>query len=357
MFKFLDLEPEYFGLDISDLSLKIAYLKKKGKFFNLNSWGETEIKSGIIQDGEIKNEDALIKEIKKALEKIKGKKLNIKNVIASLPEKKSFLEVIKMPKMDLEELKTAVFFEAENYIPLPIEKVYLDYQVVPSEDKDILKILIAAVPKTIVDSYFSCLRKAGLTIRALEIESQSIARALMGKEYASKSVIIVDFGKSVTSLIICHGGFINFTSSVNISSGYLTKIVADSLGIESKEAESLKIKYGLNKSTDKDAKKINDLIESSLVILKDQIRKYINYYQGHNKNGKIDEILLCGRGSNLSGLAEFLFYELKIPTKIANPWINILPKSLKEVPGLPYKESLGYTTALGLALKGLKEYD
>ena len=98
-------------------------------------------------------------------------------------------------------------------------------------------------------------------------------------------------------------------------------------------------------------------MDSSLVTLKDQIRKYINYYQSHNKNGKIDEILLCGRGSNLNGLAEFLFYELKIPTKIANPWINILPKSLKEVPGLPYKESLGYTTALGLALKGLKEYD
>jgi len=349
MFKFLDLEPESFGLDISDLSLKVAYLQKRGRFFNLKTWGEIKLKKGIIQDGEIKYEDTLIKEIKEALKKLKGEKLDTKNVVASLPEKKSFLQVIKMPKIDLEELKTAVFFEAENYIPFPVEKVYLDYQVISSKE-DGSKILIAAVPKKTVDSYFSCLKKAGLTVRALEIESQSIARALMGKECTS-SILIVDFGKSVTSFIICRNGSVNFTSSANTCSGHLTKIIANSLKVDLREAEKLKIKHGLNNLKDKKAKRIASLIEPSLKELKDQISKYIDYYQEHNKGEKIDKILLCGRGSNLIGLTEFLSYELKVSTKIANPWINILPEPLKEVPGLPYKESLGYVTALGLALK------
>ena len=56
MIKLLSLKPEAFGLDISDLSLRIAKLKKRGKFFRLVSWGEAKIKPGIVEQGEIKNE-------------------------------------------------------------------------------------------------------------------------------------------------------------------------------------------------------------------------------------------------------------------------------------------------------------
>jgi len=59
MLEFLTLKPEAFGLDISDLSLKIVKLKKKGKFFSLASFGEFPIKKGIIEKGEIKDQKAL----------------------------------------------------------------------------------------------------------------------------------------------------------------------------------------------------------------------------------------------------------------------------------------------------------
>ncbi len=100
----------------------------------------------------------------------------------------------------------------------------------------------------------------------------------------------------------------------------------------------------------------------SLTDLIEQIKKYIDYYQTHTQhehlapNGKkISKILLCGSGANLKGLAEFLTAEFKIPTEMGNPWINILPKELREVPELSYEKSFGYTTTLGLALRGIKE--
>ena len=71
--------------------------------------------------------------------------------------------------------------------------------------------------------------------------------------------------------------------------------------------------------------------------------------------GKIKKILLCGRGSNLKGLPEFIFSELRIPTELANPWINILPEKTIRIPKIPFKDSLGYTTALGLALRGMRK--
>ncbi len=120
MLDFLALKPETFGLDISDLSLKIVKLKKKGKAFALVSFGEEKIGPGIIKKGVIKDEEQLSKIIKDSLTKIKGEKLRTEYVAVSLPEEEAFLQVIQMPRMPEEDLKSAVIYEAENYIPLPI---------------------------------------------------------------------------------------------------------------------------------------------------------------------------------------------------------------------------------------------
>ena len=356
MFNSLELKPESFGLDISELSLKVVRLKKKGNGFKLASWGELGIKKGIIEDGEIKHEDALVREIKKLVERAKGDKISINNVVASLPERKAFLQVIKMPKMDERDLKTAVPFEAENHIPLPIENSYIDYQIINQETSGVFNILVAAVLRTTSDSYFSALKKAGLNPFALEVESQSIARALVKNELSPNPILIIDFGRSTTSFIIFYDRSIVFTTSIDICSENLTHVIAASLNVDLKEAERLKVKYGYKKVKIEEGEKVFSAMEPVLKDFLNQTQKYIDYYHGHSKKNKISKILLTGRGSNLKGFAEFLYYELRVPTEIASPWVNILPKSLKEVPEMPFRESIGYTTALGLALRK-PEYD
>ncbi len=370
---FLNLNNKTFGLGISDLSIKIISLRKKGKFLSLSSWGETRIKPGVIENGEVKDREELSKTIKISLEKVKGNKLKTKNVIVSLPEIKAFLQVIKMPKMEENELKTAVPFEAENYIPLPIEKVYLDFEIIRSNSgysKDHLNILLAAIPKEIVDSYVYCLNKAGLHIKALEIESQSISRALFKNQLTTFPVLIIDFGRSRTNFIIFSGHSLRFTSSIPVSSQKLTQAISNSLNVNFSEAEKLKIKYGLQavysknmigKTKAKNGKEEEQVFEAMLPVLIDlveQIKKHVNYYQNHTidkKNGKLKKILLCGKGTNLKKMTDFLSFELKIPVELGNPWVNILPSPLKELPGLSFEESLGYSTALGLALRGIKD--
>ena len=364
MIEFLSLKPKSFGLDFSDLSLRIAKLRKKGRFLSLSSWGEMKIKPGLIEEGEVKDEDRLAENIKKSLNEVKGEKLKTKNVIASLSEEKAFLQVIQMPRMEEGELKTALPFEAENYVPLPIEKVYLDFQIVPpvQDHLDHLDVLIAALPKKTVDPYLSCLKKAGLLPQALEIESQSISRALVKNGVSPFPLFIIDFGKSRTSFIIFSGYSLRFTSSIPISSQKLTEAIAQTLKVDLTEAEELKLKYGLVSKKTAENKKIIKAINPILADLVKEIKRYIAYYHSHSghehlpsEGSEINEILLCGRGANLLGLTGFLSSELQIPVKLGNPWVNILPEPLKEVPGLPFRESLGYTTVLGLALRGISD--
>ena len=364
MLEFLTLKPETFGLDISDLSVKIVQLKKRGQFFELASFGEAVIKPGAIKQGEIKNENSLAKIINKSLTEVKGRKIKTKYVIASLPEEKAFLQVIQMPRLSEEDLKSAVIYEAENYIPLPIEEVYLDYQIISPvyNHLDHFDVLIAALPQKIVNSYLSCLEKAGLKPLALEIESLSIARALIKDELAVTPVLLVDFGATRASFIIFSGRSLRFTASIPVSSQKFTEAISRALNIDLVKAEKLKLKYGLETRATKEGGEVFDALIPALTDLIEQIKKHLDFYQTHAghehlpPNGKgIGKILLCGGGANLKGLTNFLSSELKLPVELGNPWVNVLPDRQKTAPQLSFEKSLSYTTALGLALRGIKE--
>lgn len=352
MLDFLTLKPTAFGLDISDLSLKIIKLGKRGKFLDLVSFGETRMKLGIIEKGEIKNEKALIENIKKATKAVQGEKLKTKYVIASLPEEEAFLQVIHLPMMKEEEVKKAVYFEAENYIPMPIEKVYLDSQIISRDPKtNRLNVLIAALPKTTIDQYIVSLKKAGLKPLALEIECLAIARALIKGGESAKPLFLIDLGENRTSFSIFLDNSLRFTASRQISSKKFTEAIAKDLNLNFKKADTMKLKYGIDDT--QQGKKIAKALSPVLSDLITQTKKHLNYCE-RQYNQQIGRILLCGGGVNLRGFVDLFSKQLKVPVELGNPWINILPDQLKETEKLSHQESLRYTTALGLALRGVK---
>lgn len=366
MFNFLNLKPEAFGIDVSDLSLKIVKLKKNGEKFALASFGEASIKPGIIEDGEIKKEKALANVIKTALTKVKGEKLKTKYIVASLPEEKAFLQVIQLPKMKKEEFKKAVYFEAENYIPLPIDQVYIDAQIISPicDHLDHLDILIAALPKKTVDPYLTCFKEAGLKPKALEIESQAISRALVKDETSVSPLLLIDLGAVRTSFIIFAGHSLRFTFSIPVSSQGFTQAIAKTLKIDFLKAEKLKLKYGLKTYAKEEGGDVFEAMIPALTDLIEQIKKHFTYYQSHASHehlppdGKgLKKIFLCGGGANLKGLTDFLGRELKTSVEIGNPWMNILAEDQKEPPQLSLEKSLSYTTAFGLALRGILKND
>lgn len=373
MLELLKLKPESFGLNISDRSIKIAKLKKKREVLSLASFGEFEIRSGVIEEGEVKDQKALVEAIKQSLKRIKGEKLKTNYVVASLPEEKAFLQVIQLPIVEEQELKEAAYYEAENHIPLPIGEVYLDSQIVkPVVDHlDHLDVLIAAVPQKIVDSYLACIKEAGLIPKVLETESQAISKALIKNEVSPFPVLIINIGLTKTCFIMFSGYSLRFTSSIPISSQKISEVISSRLGISPTDAEELIIKSGLSQDFQKkkddgskisiETKKIIEAIDPLVADLVNQVKSHLGYYQSYASHEHLNsdikgvkKIFLCGDGARLKGLADLLSVRIKIPVEIGNPWINILSESPKEIPGISLDESLPFTTALGLSLRALK---
>ena len=346
-----------FGLDISDLSLKIAKLKKKENSLSLVSFGESSLRKGIIEGGEIKDAIALGEAIKKIISQVKGEKINKKEAILCLPEEKSFLDIIQIPPIREEEMESAVKFEAENHIPLNFDEVYFDFKKITPAIKNLKyqEVLIAACPKDIVDPYLQAARAGGVKIAGLEPECLSVARALVKNKKTEKPLLIIDFGDTRSTFIIFSGRSLRFTSTIPISSQMISESIAKKMKVSLKEAEKLKKKEGLEGK-----EKVREAITFVLNDFVEQVKTHLDYYHSHTPkdqlvhDGKqLEEVLLCGGGANLKGMIKFLSKNLKVDVRKGNPWVNILEEPIKEVPKIPLGESLAFTTALGLALKGI----
>lgn len=354
MFKLLNLNPESFGLDINDSSLKIVKARRKFGLLRPVSFGERKLNPGIIVEGLIKDEDALAKEIKELANSTKGERLGTKYAVVSLPEEKSFFQVIQMPRMEKEELKSAIVFEAENYIPMPADRMYLDFCIVdPIVDHlDHLDVLIVATEKAMVDSYVSCVKKAGFLPVAFESEAQSVVRSLIKDETSPIPVAIADLGGDRTDLIVFAGRSIRFTCSIPISSKQITDEIAKQAGIATDQAEKIKTQQGISGQAEKP---VTQVLEK----LSEEIKKYLDFYLTHDshthlhlpKDAGVEKVILSGGGAGLKGVDEFLKQKLGIPVEFGNPLINFSPK-LKHI-GLPELEArpLAFATAIGLALR------
>ena len=139
----------------------------------------------------------------------------------------------------------------------------------------------------------------------------------------------------------------------------MIEAIMQKLGVDRAKAKQLFYDVGLDKEPD--GGKTYSALEPIVRDLADRIKNYINFYESHaahehtSGTTAVKKIILCGGASNTIGLTVYLATALGIPVETGNPWVNILKGTIKEVPGLPYRRSLSYTTALGLALSGIQK--
>lgn len=378
----LSLKTAAFGLEITDFYLRAVDLKKRNGKTVISAISCLEIAPGIVEAGEVKDDKKLAEAIKNCIKKAKGQKLEKKYVVVSLPDDKAFLQVIQMPKMSEKDLRSAVTFEAENYIPMPLTKASFDYQAIPepSESIDHLDILIAAFPKTVIDPYVDAVKKAGLSPIAFELESQAVARILVNDGFSEAPVLIINVGDVKTNLAVYAGYSLRISFSIPISNKYFINTISKSLGVNTKEAEFIKINYGIEKynsgeaclkekkddikpakgRTEKDQRAIFESLLPGIIDFTQQTEKYLNYYHTHASHehlGKdkrmVRKIFLCGSGANLKGLDQLINMKLKLPVKKGDIFSNGLLSEKEKKSVIPDGDTSQFVTAFGLAVRGL----
>lgn len=377
------------GLDISDLSLKLVQLGKTRDKIKIKALGKLNLPKDIITKGEIKNKPELIKAVKKIMSAPLFGQVNSEEVVACLPESKTFIKLIEIQKSP-NALTDIIGSEIEKHVPLAASEIYYDWQVI-EDSADKYSVLIGAAPKEIVNQYTAMLDEAKLSPVALEIEPVAIARGLLKEEAPNSKPIIfgekiklktginyglMDIGADHTCMIFYSGNTILFTVSMPISGEEITAKISKALTLTKAQAEKAKIICGMDETKANGVIKeiLAEMIKSLVTKIKEAIQYYENYFSQY---GPLNRILLSGGGANITNLAKIMSQELLIEVKMADALINLnedqdkfnefftekhtldLEITKLSSPGerknLSVKQNYSstYATAIGLALRGI----
>jgi type IV pilus assembly protein PilM len=351
--KIFSFKKSAFGLDLSDLSIKVVQLNDDRNEKKVLSFGRIQLPPGVIVDGEIIDEEKVSQAIKKILKTAGPKKIKNKRVVCSVPETKAFLRIITLPKMSDKEVKEAIKWEIEANIPLPLDQVYFDWQILEkklTKDENKLCILVVAVSRTTANKTLETLETSGLEVMGLEVESVAQARSLFKEEGDNLTKLVIDFGDRRTSFFILIDNFPCFTSSIPISCQTLTDAIAKSLNLTTEEAEKIKLQYGIGSFASRDV--LFKAMEPVLENLVSEIGKSIDFYLNDlSYSTDIDKIIICGGGANAKGIIPYLSKKLGRTVEMGNPWVNFPPSG--KLPKIERDKSVEYSTAIGLAIKGM----
>ncbi|MFH1566233.1 MAG: type IV pilus assembly protein PilM [bacterium] len=337
------------GLDIGTSLIKgIEVKKEKGVSELLNYSFSPAFKESFLSES-IEDSDKLAERLRKF---ISDSSFSSTNVVASFPETHVFTRVIEIPKMSKKDLQKAVFWEAEQYLPLSIDDVTLNFQILPkdeeSEKVNKTEVLLVAVPKSLVNRFIKIFTKAGLNPVGLEPESMAIARSIYYNESSYPVTLIVNIGSDVTNLSILVEDYIRFTRSIATGGSSLSRAISQELNLEEKQAQEYLKNYGLDES--KMDGKIKASIEPIFNVILNEIRKSIAYYETRKNPRRVKRIVLCGGTSSIPGVLVYAAQYLNLEVQKADPWKKL-------VTGEKYNEKeldeLGpmFAAGVGLVLK------
>lgn len=215
---------------------------------------------------------------------------------------------IRLPVMPHQDLAKAVFSEAQEHIPLPINDLTVRY-VKLSQETDYVNVMLIAVPTDLVEQYYHIFLMAGLKVTAIDLQGFGLWR-LFGQGKNSDALAVADIGYSHSQLMVIKDGEIKFL-----------RAMAEG-GRTIKEAEGM------------------DSLASEL-------KRSLNFYQAQPGSSPVNNIILSGGSCNINGFANSLKDRLGINAEIKTPdcWNSLItdnPAIMKYDPS--------YAMALGLLM-------
>ena len=374
------------GLEIGTSSLKVVELRG-GTPPQLQALAMRPTRPGLVQDDQIIDPEGLATELD-ALFKEAG--ITHRFVVTAVSNRLAITRNIFIPKMPLRELEKAIPWEAERYIPFPLDEVALDHYILdnPSDisDGQEIEVVVAAARLDLVTQTVEGLRKAGLEPTVIDIKPFALLRALKGslqgdrfnrttifdEKYTDESEIgvVLEIAASSSTITLVRGERVVMNRNLGVSGDDFTSALQRAFDLDFDEAEELKLSHGsaIMPTDGEDALstggrserfspvRVHEALRPTLADLTTEIRRSLEFFRVQSGDASISQLFLAGGGAKLRGLGEAIGRSLGFRVAFGNPWLTVIPGDRYDA---KYLESVApeFGVPLGLALRGAMGLD
>ena len=286
------------GLDIGTSTIKVVQLLKTKEQFSLVKASIEELKFNAEEKDKL---NALKRLFKRA--KISEKEVNI-----SIEGPSVIIRTIQLPKMSEADLKNAIKYEAEKYIPYNVNEVIVDCQII-SEAENNMGVLLVAAKKDSINDKIQLVQKAGLCPWVVDIDSFALINAFnLNNDESEKTIALLNIGSEATSVNIIRGDLLNFTRNIPVGGKRVTEVLAENFKVDLTQAEELKKNPGDKKEA------VDEICLNAMREMAIEIKSSFDYYESQYEEG-VTKIYISGGVAINENMANFLSENMDLEVK------------------------------------------
>ena len=347
------------GLDVGTHAVRAAELMLgRGNDATLTKFAQIALPANAVVDGEVVDPGLVATSIRRLWTEGGFKS---RRVILGVGNQRVVVRQADLPQMAEEDLRSALQFEAQELIPIPIDEAILDFDILEhitgTDNEPLMRVLLVAAQRDMVANLVTAATEAGLTPDLVDVEPFALIRAvgdvqppLLGE---ARSEAIVSIGAGVTNVVVHEAGVPRFVRILVTGGASLTTAIAEELDVDADLAEDLKRRADVTSSDALEARAGRVLADRTNPLV-DEIRGSLDFYLAQNDATPISRVLVTGGGSRTAGMLARLTEQLRLPVERAHPLERIAIGRI----GIPEAELVDaeplLATPIGLALAGRK---
>ena len=368
----LGAAPPPVGLDIGTDHVRAAYIKPSGSGFTLAGYGSVPLPFGSVVEGEIVDPQAVGAAVK---ELWKRAGIRSKDVAIGVSNQKVVVRLIDLPFMEKDELAGAIQYQAQDYIPIPVDEAILSYERIGDymtpADEHMMEVLLVAAQRDMIGSAVNAVDAAGLRLAQIDVTAFALVRSLLGPvasvlpdelDEQGSATGLIHITSGLTNIAVVERGVPRFTRVSALGGNQFTQAVANVLNLTFDEAEELKIKVGLPSLDGAElmaagvdpsiVRTAQDALEREANKFIAEVRRSLDYYLTQaTQTRTIKRIVLAGSGSQLINLASYLEKGLQTQVVMGDPLSRVHASGAIEQTVLA--DRMGCAAAIGLAMGGV----
>ena len=335
---------DFFALDIGTNSIRLIQLSGNASSgWTLNKFAYVPIDPKIAQDSSDEGRRRMGETILGAVQQA-GIKTD--NIALGLPARKTYTAIIEVPNAPISEIKKAVGYEADKYIPMAVDEAKIDHAVLGVSPNDPTKaeVLISSTESAYAEQTADMVEALGLNVIAQEPEPIAMARAL-APIGADDARLVIDLGEETTDLVVVYQGSPRLVRSIPSGMRKFVQVLSNSMSLEDVQARQYLLKFGL--AQDQMEGRILEGLASTLEDFASEITKSVKFFHDKYVNASVGGIVLSGFAGMIPYIAEYIEAKTGISTVQGNPWqyVKVTPEQQQAL--LPVASE--FAVAIGLA--------
>jgi len=337
------------GLDIGSSLIKVVEIDHSKGSPVLTRYGVVKLPPEAIVEGEMMDQGLVIEGIQECMEKAG---ITSKKVITAVSGRAVIVKKVIMDKMNPDDAREAIFWEAEQHVPFDIDDVCLDFQVL-KEDVGVnqMEILLVAAKKEMVNAHANIVRDAGYEPAVIDVDSFAVQNALEATTESGEGSVVglINIGSDVTNINIIQNGIPYFTRDLSVGSNVFTEAIQREMAVDFEEAEAM-----LSGDREfEDESRANEIIAEAAEEISMGIERSISFLRTAGDADGLDEVILSGGGACVPGLKDILSEKHEIEFRVGDAVSRIdrVENLFEEAGEDAGKVGPLLTVALGLALR------